>query len=467
MKLIFGIGGLLQFFSRTSLPETSREPGPVKNGPRPGFMPLQCANRILLIFFTLCIAGNIGALSPRDLELARQQEQRLIEMSKRAVASCVFIGGGAGVVISPDGLMLSNQHVVERIKKWRVRIGTKFYSAEVLGNDPQGDISLLQIQGATNLPYVEFADSDKLKVGQPVLAVGNAFATAELGGEPGVTHGIISAVHVFAGSYSDAIQTDAPINPGNSGGPLLTWDGKLAGINGKIETRFQQRANTGIGLAIPANQIQRFLPLLKAAKGSNVFHGTIRGLIGQSSEEDMVMNGAEIKKVRTNSPAEKLGLKSGDRITHLNHYPVRNYARFLGVLGTYPANSPVQLTIERAGRTHRLLAVLDPMQPGSLGLKFRRLRNPADPLVIERVYPGLAADKAGIKSGDELLQYNGHPATNLLSFIIAVQEEEVLAGDPVQLKVKRKSNGTVKELEFTLTANSVYDEPHHGEEWEP
>jgi S1-C subfamily serine protease len=83
------------------------------------------------------------------------------------------------------------------------------------------------------------------------------------------------------------------------------------------------------------------------------------------------------------------------------------------------------------------------------------------------VYPGLAADKAGIKSGDELLQYNGHPATNLLSFIIAVQDEEVLAGDPVQLKVKRKSNGTVKELEFTLTANSVYDEPHHGEEWEP
>ena len=144
----------------------------------------------------------------------------LRQLAERLARAYVFIGGGSGVLISADGLMLTNHHVAGASRRWQVRVGTQLYQADVLGSDPRGDIMLLQLRAARDLPFIAFADSDALVVGQRVIALGNPFGTAEATGEPTVTTGIISALHRFQGSYSDAIQTDAPINPGNSGGPL-------------------------------------------------------------------------------------------------------------------------------------------------------------------------------------------------------------------------------------------------------
>jgi S1-C subfamily serine protease len=401
-----------------------------------------------------------AARLPAEVDLALKEEKAFTEVVKRSLPAYVFIGGGSGVVISADGEILSNHHVIESSKRWQVRIGERTYSAEVVGKDPRGDLALLRIKNVTNLAHVAFADSDKLKVGQPVVAVGNAFATAEGLSEPGVTCGILSALHVFMGNYSDAIQTDAPVNPGNSGGPLLTLDGRLAGINGMIETRFSQRANTGIGLAIPANQIQRFLPVLRAAKGSNVFHGFIRGLIGNAEEEEgTTMTGAEVKKVRAGSTAEKLGIAAGDRIVSLNEYRLLNFSRFLGVLGTYPAGSEVKLVFAHGQTTNTVNTTLEQFIPGSLGVSFRAPTTMKSLPVIDRVFPELCGEKAGLKVNDTVIAINDKKVGTLREFIEALAETELVAGDELKLTISRKGKEGKEEKRITLVLCSAYEIP--------
>jgi serine protease Do len=389
---------------------------------------------------------------------ARKIETALAATIKKFVPAYVFIGGGSGVVISPDGLMLTNDHVATDSKKWTVRLGQKLYPAVVLGTDPVGDITLLQIQGVKDLPFVEFADSDKLFVGQQVIAIGNPFATAEIAGEPTVTHGIISAVHSFQGAYSDAIQTDAPINPGNSGGPLLTLDGKLAGINGRINTRYGAKANTGIGIAIPAVQIQRFLPQLKTASGGRVYHGFIRGVVGEGDENETVQNGAEVKDIRAGTLAEKIGLQKGDRITGIENYKLFNYARYLGVVGTYPGGTELNLKFVRAGQPKTAKVTLETLNPGTLGLDFKRTRSFADSIVVDNVHPKLCAEIAGIKPGDVIVEWNGKPTPSWEAWRTNFAGMDLLAGEKLSLKVRRGPNDKPEDLLLTLTLSSSFDE---------
>lgn len=417
--------------------------------------------RLALAYVCFVASSSLAAPKvPAELEAALKAEEAFVKLAQRSLPAYVFIGGGSGVVISPDGYILSNHHVIEGSQKWQVRIGTKFYQAEVVGSDPRGDIALLRAKNATNLAWVDFADSDRLVVGQQVVAVGNPFATADIFGEPSVSRGVVSAVHVFTGHYSDAIQTDAAVNPGNSGGPLLTMDGRLAGINGMIETRFNQKANTGIGLAVPASQIERFLPALKAAGGSNVYHGIIRGLVGSNEEEDRRMNGAEIKKVRPGSPAEKLGLQKGDHIVYVNQYRLLNYSRFLGVLGTYPAGAEVQLLVQRGAEIKKFNTVLEPFNPGSLGVTFRPPASLNDPPVIDRVYPKLCGEQAGLKKGDTVVRFDGQMVVTFKDLLEVLAEQELVAGDTIKLMVLRRGKDEDKEeVEVTLTLCSAFDIP--------
>jgi serine protease DegQ len=404
-------------------------------------------------------APLLGAESAA-LRNAREAEQGVEETMRAFTPAFVFVGGGSGVIISADGLMLTNHHVVGASQRWQVRVGEKIYRAKVLGHDPRGDISLLQLENASGLPHVEFADSDRLAVGRRLLAIGNPFAAAEMVGDPSVTLGVVSCLHRFQGGYSDAIQTDAPINPGNSGGPLLTLDGRLAGINGRIQTRFGNRANSGIGMAIPANQISRFLPALRAAQGRFVFHGLIRGLEGDREEKDNELNGAEIKSVQPGSAAEKLGLRAGDRITHLNDAKLLNYNRFLGVLGTYPAGSRVTLRYVRERTERRVEAELESLNPGGMGFSLKTPRSLRDPVIVEKVQPKLAGDLAGLKAGDRILAFEGAPTETIAAWLAITRRSEYLAGDKVKLKVRR--NGAAPDPEMELTLNSLFDEPGFG-----
>ncbi|GMV79251.1 MAG: hypothetical protein AMXMBFR7_04350 [Planctomycetota bacterium] len=418
-----------------------------------------------LIWSLLCAPALFGAQAGGDLvRNAKAIEKAVVDSAARIVPAYVFIGGGSGVLIGPDGLMLTNDHVAGEKKRWTVRVGTQDYQADLLGTDRHGDIAVLKLRNAQGLAYVEFADSDALVVGQQVIAVGNPFATAGADGEPTLTLGIISALHRFMDGYSDSIQTDAPINPGNSGGPLLTLDGKLAGINGRIATRFGAKANTGIGMAIPANQIKRFLPHFEQAKGGHVYHGILRGLVGDPEEADGIQNGAEVKEVVIGSPAEKAGFKVGDRITHVGDQSLLNYNRFLGVLGTYPAGTELELTVRRGTETVKLKTALEALRPGDFGL-WNKQQPFNQPYEVEKIFPNLAAAKAGLKPGDRFVSIEGNPVPNVVALIQWMQQHTrlrggpMLAGDTLTVKVARKENGAEQEVEAEVTLTCAYDTP--------
>jgi S1-C subfamily serine protease len=354
-------------------------------------------------------------------------------------------------------------------KDFLVRVNGVQYESSVVGLDPIGDIALLKMKGAYNLPYLEFANSDALKIGQQVIAIGNPFATAKFTGEPTVTSGVISALHRSEANYWDAIQTDASINPGNSGGPLVTMDGKLVGINGLIETKLNNASNSGVALAIPTKQIEHFLPQLKAAKGGVVYHGFIRGLESKSDEEEIeARDGARITSIRPGSQADRLGLKPGDKLTKFNEYPLLNFTRLEGVANTYPAGSEVSVTYVRAGETKTVKTTLESTKPGSLGVKWLahdaqilpRMRAEAAsmPPVIHKVTPGSAAEKAGIKVGDTVLAINQKLVPTLGELYKILKDQ--YAGDKLKIRVRRgDDHPEEKEVEAVLDPNEDNSNP--------
>src|SRR5689334_4753743 len=144
--------------------------------------------RRIVVLASLFVAAH-AAVSPDETKLALQSEQAMMATIAKLKQVYVFIGGGSGVLISADGLMLTNFHVAKDSQHWTVRVNSKFYDADTVGSDPRGDIVLLKLKDVKNLPFVEFADSDKLIIGQRVIAVGNPFATSEVDGDPTITTG--------------------------------------------------------------------------------------------------------------------------------------------------------------------------------------------------------------------------------------------------------------------------------------
>lgn len=334
--------------------------------------------------------GELLCVSPRSCAFASQDEsdvtrllasqERLRTVIARAVPSFVFIGGGSGVCISRDGWILTNHHVAGPSgRAWTVHFaGGKKYSAKVVGHDPNGDLSLLKVQfkegEAADLPFSELGDSDALKIGRPVFAVGNPFllgngkgaqqmpgAPSQDGGnwEPTVTLGVVSALHRFQDWYMDAIHTDCQINPGNSGGPLFTMDGKVVGINGRIGVRFFNRVNTGIGYAIPSNQIRRYLSRLK--KGGRVWHGYIAGIYitdaGHPGFENSGRYGDGVLVIGVDepSPAQEAGFEVGDMIVEIEGHRIFNSNRLHGVLGTFPQCETVTVKVRRGEKRDQLV----------------------------------------------------------------------------------------------------------------
>lgn len=304
--------------------------------------------------FLSCLA-LLGMLLPA---VAQERRDPLLELQKKVTAviekvrpAFVFIGGGSGVVISPDGYIVTNHHVAGEGKAWTVRLtGGKTYKADTLGFDVRGDITLLKIRDAKDLPYVELGDSDALAIGEHVIAMGNPFLLGNENWEPTFTLGIVSAMHRFQGGYMDAVQTDAQINPGNSGGPLMTLEGKVIGINGRIAMRFQNRVNTGVGYAIPSNQIKYFLPELK--KGGRVQHGFIEGLQIVDSDDPRFEraeygDGVLVTAVTQDSAADKAGFLPGDIIMEAEGFKTFNTLRFRGVVESRPVGATVQIKVRR------------------------------------------------------------------------------------------------------------------------
>jgi serine protease Do len=254
---------------------------------------------------------------------------------------------GSGFIIGSDGAILTNAHVVDNAKRILVRLSDKReFEGKLLGKDPKTDIAIIKIDTKETLPKVQLGDSDRLQVGEWVMAIGNPF-----GLDNTVTSGIVSAKgrHIGAGPYDNFIQTDASVNPGNSGGPLVNGRGEVVGINIAIVS--QTGANTGIAFATPINLVKEVLPELES--NGRVKRGWA-GLAIQEVTPDIAAafglekpQGALVAGVVKDGPAERGGVKVGDIVTEYDGHEVKNANDFPLMVARTPVDKKVQLRVIR------------------------------------------------------------------------------------------------------------------------
>jgi serine protease Do len=355
-------------------------------------------------------------------------------------------GVGSGVIVTKDGYILTNNHVVESADDIKVALNDgREFSAKVIGRDPQTDIAVLKID-ARDLPFLTLADSDKIEVGDVVLAIGNPFGIGQT-----VTTGIVSAKgRASLGlDYEDFIQTDAAINPGNSGGALVDTDGRLVGINTAILSH--SGGNQGIGFAVPTN-------LARWVMNGLVQNGRVeRGFLGVNIQDvtpDLAKefkldhaNGALVSEVTPQSPAAKAGLKSGDVIVEFNGKPVTDSRHLKLQVGETVPGSAVALKIRRDGATKTLevtvkelpgdkLAKASPASDqngdalhgvgvvdlSSASRAELKLPERFDGALISQVEPDSAAYEAGLRGGDVITEINRKPVKNAEQAVAACEK---------------------------------------------
>ena len=374
-------------------------------------------------------------------------------------------GLGSGVIISNDGFIATNNHVVQGADEVIVTLDDgRELKAKVVGRDPQTDIAVIKVN-ATDLPAITFADSNQIEVGDRVLAIGNPFGIGET-----VTTGIVSAKGRRPGlglDYEDFVQTDAAINPGNSGGALVDVQGRLIGINTAILSRnggFQ-----GVGLAVPANLVNQVADGL-------VKHGkVVRGYLGVGAQDLTptlaeslglkAQRGALVADVQPDSPAAKGGLKNGDVITGVNGQPVEDANKLTFSVGAVSPGTKLELDVVRDGKTEKVKLTAGE-RPSNVARAGRNGRN-AEPeelakndegvlngvsvddiapqmrnqlnlparlkgAVITNVEPDSPAAKAGLRPGDVILEINKQPVTS--------------AQDAVELSTKADGRKTLLRL---------------------
>jgi serine protease Do len=345
-------------------------------------------------------------------------------------------GLGSGFIISRDGYIFTNNHVIEGADKILVKLaGGKEYPAEIVGRDANTDIALIKIKPDGALPTAVLGDSDQLRVGDWVLAIGNPF-----GLEQTVTAGIVSAKarSIGAGPYDDFIQTDASINPGNSGGPLFNLKGEVVGINTAIVAQ-----GHGIGFAVPINMAKAIYDDLKT-KG-RVTRGWL-GVSVQDVTEEMAAGlkmkgheGALVGDVFPGEPADKAGIKTGDVIVEIVGKPVRNTHDLLRIVAALPVGKKVAVKILRDGREQTVEATLaerkdarEIARRGGGSERFGMTVQEITPdmarhfgmteragVVVTRVAEGSPAEEAGIQPQDVILRVNRTDIRSLKDYLQA------------------------------------------------
>ena len=362
---------------------------------------------------------------------------------------------GSGFIVNPDGYIVTNNHVVDGATGVRVKLSDgRELDAKVTGHDPKTDVALLKVE-ATGLPVIPLGDSEALRVGEPVMAIGNPF-----GLEQTVTTGIVSGTGrvIGEGPYDDFIQTDASINPGNSGGPLIDARGRAVGINTAILS--QSGGSIGIGFAIPVNLAKPVVAQL-AATGH-----VVRGWLGvqiQPVTDDLAKSfklpsatGALVTSVVDGSPAQKAGLRSGDVITQYNDRKLAKADELSRVVAETPGGQVVPLTIVRDGKTLTLTATVGtlddketreaatPAAPGGLGLSLSSVTpevareldlGSQRGAVVRDVRGGSPADRAGIHEGDVITEVDRQRVASAEETKRAIEHHA--KGSPLLLLVHR------------------------------
>ena len=369
---------------------------------------------------------------------------------------------GSGVIIHPEGYILTNEHVVSKATIIKVTlIDKREFDARLVGADIKSDLAVIKIETNENLPHVSLGRSDDLMIGETVIAIGNPFGLQHT-----VTTGIISALHrsIKGGEnrvYRGFIQLDASINPGNSGGPLLNIEGSLIGINTAI---FKQAE--GIGFAIPINKAKRIINDL-------IRYGKVRrgwlGVSVQSITKEMLsffnierVRGVVVTRIMERSPGARAGLKRGDVILSLENIEVNDKTDYSERVSTYPLGNTINMGILRGGKVESVSLKVS-LLPASrvadyvkiwLGFTVNKIQQSlvrryrlvtSQGVVVTSVTPNSVSDKIGVQSGDIIRQVNQVRIENEKDFRAAMVE--VAGRDSVLILVQRGQNGYYVTLE--------------------
>ena len=372
-------------------------------------------------------------------------------------------GTGSGFIISKEGYIVTNHHVVAQADEVIVRLSDRReFDATVIGTDQRSDLALLQVD-ANDLPFLQLGKSSELKVGEWVLAIGSPF-----GLDYSVTAGIVSAkgrsLPTERGeNYVPFIQTDVAINPGNSGGPLFNLQGEVVGVNSQIFTR--SGGSIGLSFAIPAKVVKNIIEQLE------VNGEVVRGWLGVSIQNvDRTLaesfdldrpRGALVAQVGKDSPAERAGIESGDIIVEVDGEQIEVSADLPHVIGLIAPGSKVPVSVIREGKERSVRVeigaleaneiarvVASASEPGTLqalGMVVRELQetdeNPSDlrgGVLVTKVDDESAADESGVRAGDILTRFGRTPISRLADMESAI--EQIKPGDSVSLRLIRQGS---------------------------
>jgi len=384
---------------------------------------------------------------------AREEPDPLTKMFGRTQDSPIARGTGSGVVFTQDGAILTNNHVIENALSINVRFRDgRLLSAKLVGRDPGTDLAVIRVEGQ-NHPAARFADSEVTRVGEWVVAIGSPFGLGY-----SVTTGVLSAKGrggLGMNAIEDYLQTDASINPGNSGGPLCDLEGRVVGINTMIIGR-----GSGIGFAVPSNLARRVAEqLIKGGKVERAWIGV--GIQDLTPELAVAMKvdpraGVLVNSITPNGPAQRANLKPGDIIATVGGKSIRDGRELIREVIAHDVGKPVPVEVIRDGkrytsqvtlaaRPEAAVAPLPMMQPvsqqGGLGLTVRDLTPeqassiglPAKPIAaVAAVVPGSAADRAGLKPGDVLVEVDG------VNDPTSVQVQEAARDGQLLARLRRK-----------------------------
>ncbi len=359
---------------------------------------------------------------------------------------------GSGFIIDKEGYILTNNHVVEKASAIKVKLKDgKEYDAKVVGRDPKTDIAVIKISTKNGVSVATLGDSDKLEVGEWVLAVGNPF-----GLEHTVTQGIVSAKGrvIGQGPYDDFIQTDASINPGNSGGPLFNLKGEVVGINTAIVS-----GGAGIGFAIPVNLAKSLLPQLKS-KGK-VVRGWL-GVVIQKVTPELAKTfnlkeseGALVSDVMDDSPASKADIRRGDVIVSFDGHPIKEMEQLPKLVAGTEVGKKVKLGLIRDGKNleidltigelkdERREARMTPETEKNYGLvvqnitpEIARHLNLKDRrgVIVTDIQPGSPAESADLRAGDIVVEINKRPVRSVADFKELMKKASLKDGIVVLVK---------------------------------